>query len=1251
MLRSLLTIMCVFLTALVYAQCSIKATSQKVCLGATTTFSSMPLSAADSLWKWNFGDGGSSNQASPSYQYQSAGVYTVTLRKYIKGGTFCDASAIPIIVVNRPVSKFINDTVYKQCFRNNRYAFTDLSQPGLSGAPIQQRTMLYEDGDFVIQQAPFSGNLPHHYLNPAGGRYKIVLEVKDTNGCADQYLDSVLVHPAMRKPGLTASLTNECHYTDVLFTHNGFYNQANTSKVTWIPGDGDTLYAPPFNSLLHKYSAYSANFSAFVFIKDTNGCENSDTVLVSIKRNKLDTVLIINDPVQCLGGNKFDFSNGSANTTRLKWTLSNSGFYQEYGNNSFTRIFNSCGPVNVQLELENGTCRFVKDTQVMVMGHALQIGASPLYQCVASDTVKFTNSYFVCDTVNSKLHFLWNFRDNFAPPCTTSTRNGINVAMNCNFSTDEKDVSHFYSQQSVKCYLPGLTITDSTSGCVAESPTRLNIVVSDVDMGWDSSLAVPRRGVYYEYDLSDSCSNKVKFVFDVLPACGPEKMYILHDSLCFPHDWKDLSLDTLDGWVDYENKCTPGSLITYGVIGRVGSGANTCFDTAWYTLNLPRNKKVKLKHRVLRENTCKPFDVAFEIPDSMYTGVEEITCDFGDNTLPYEKKYLLPADSILESFFHVYQKPGIYPYEVLLKFKTGCYKYLRDTVHVGKYTNLINMKPKVCFPDSVSFKAYPSYYGRPGFDFWGDSTRAQAGKEALYWNFGDDQVWHQGGKEMSYVYPRAGIYQVSVISKDSTLTGCFDTITEVTMRVEASRLITNVITLNDTFFCAPTIINFTDSSYVLVNDSTRTDVTITERLWNFGPQKPESYLRNPSTYYALNGTYKTSLQVKSQQGCAADTVFDIVIIGPQPRFTIVGDTFGCNPFTVKLRNETGKQLAGWIWRFNDVTNQILSTHQDSQVWFTYSTPGTYRIDLVGEDRIYNTVTNTYSNCSETFPYLNNPTDFHPRQITVLKTDTLNIIAKDSICLNETLLLRTTGSQQVTHVTWELNKGTNQEEPLNTSISQQYDSTGKYVIRVMPVITAPQQCVIGTQKEVHVQFPEADFEYDDTGYPIFSFKNRSGRAVRYIWDFGQPSSATNISVEENPSHRYVNENKNVVVCLSAFDNLDCMDSVCKLILLRPSLKIPNVFTPGNYDQANDAFDIEIEGWEKYEAYIYNRWGTLVFEGKTDGVKNDGINWNGKSHNNGSECADGVYYLVFRYKLLNEPDEKIYHGTITLIRDKN
>lgn len=95
-------------------------------------------------------------------------------------------------------------------------------------------------------------------------------------------------------------------------------------------------------------------------------------------------------------------------------------------------------------------------------------------------------------------------------------------------------------------------------------------------------------------------------------------------------------------------------------------------------------------------------------------------------------------------------------------------------------------------------------------------------------------------------------------------------------------------------------------------------------------------------------------------------------------------------------------------------------------------------------------------------------------------------------------------------------------------------------------------------------------------------------------------------------------------------------------------MPNVFTPGDNNGLNDAFDIEIVGYTHYNLRIYNRWGGLVYESKKDGTGNDGINWNGRIQNDGDECPAGVYYYLFDYRLITDEKIKSVNGTVTLIR---
>lgn len=94
----------------------------------------------------------------------------------------------------------------------------------------------------------------------------------------------------------------------------------------------------------------------------------------------------------------------------------------------------------------------------------------------------------------------------------------------------------------------------------------------------------------------------------------------------------------------------------------------------------------------------------------------------------------------------------------------------------------------------------------------------------------------------------------------------------------------------------------------------------------------------------------------------------------------------------------------------------------------------------------------------------------------------------------------------------------------------------------------------------------------------------------------------------------------VTAVDSFMNQSPIDTIC--VDNCPLYVLPNIFTP-NGDGINDLFtpilpyrfikDVDIE--------IFNRWGAEVFH-----TLDPMINWNGKEHNTGADCSDGVYFYI-------------------------
>ncbi len=89
------------------------------------------------------------------------------------------------------------------------------------------------------------------------------------------------------------------------------------------------------------------------------------------------------------------------------------------------------------------------------------------------------------------------------------------------------------------------------------------------------------------------------------------------------------------------------------------------------------------------------------------------------------------------------------------------------------------------------------------------------------------------------------------------------------------------------------------------------------------------------------------------------------------------------------------------------------------------------------------------------------------------------------------------------------------------------------------------------------------------------------------------------------------------------NATISDNSC--IYQEPTLEWPNIFTP-NDDQINDVYEYTKAGIIQLEYWIFNRWGSLMFQA-------DELNkyWDGKV--SGSNALDGVYFVKYKAKGIN------------------
>ncbi|MFH1320863.1 MAG: gliding motility-associated C-terminal domain-containing protein [Bacteroidota bacterium] len=165
-------------------------------------------------------------------------------------------------------------------------------------------------------------------------------------------------------------------------------------------------------------------------------------------------------------------------------------------------------------------------------------------------------------------------------------------------------------------------------------------------------------------------------------------------------------------------------------------------------------------------------------------------------------------------------------------------------------------------------------------------------------------------------------------------------------------------------------------------------------------------------------------------------------------------------------------------------------------------------------------------------------------------------------------------------------------------------------------------------------------------PIITFTDlstiSSGSINEWEWDFDDNTS----SIDQNTVHEYTNTGV-YYVWLKVYSNNGCVDSIMHVVNIKHEyiLFIPSAFSP-NEDNKNDYFLPKIIGVnDKFEIYIYNRWGDVICEysGQYDGWQG----WDGKANDGQNFAQIGVYVWLIKITDLNGIEHE-YVGHVTLIR---
>ncbi|MEO1434803.1 MAG: PKD domain-containing protein, partial [Bacteroidota bacterium] len=379
----------------------------------------------DYVYQWDFGDGNTSNQFSPSNFYGNLGTYDVSLMATSPlGCTATETRPEEIGVFNPPSASF---SVNPSLCDPDPIPFTNLSLPG-------DGTVTEWDWDFGDGNTSNDQNPVHQYLE--AGSYQILLTMEDEYGCTDQVEQTIDWFP--RPVTLIQSdVTGGCQPLTVEFTNNSF--PINGYTILWDFGDGNTSDQV---SPIHTYSdlgIYTVSLSQ----TSPTGCTASEVFsdLISVGESPTPQ-FSVNQSTCNLAPIVFQDESSSAITAIASW-------FWEFGDGSTSEeqnpshLFNQAGSFDVQLTVTNaaGCAASIQQTVDWFPAAELQVMVDQPSGCSPHSIVIQNNSFPV-----NGYSTVWNFGDGN--------------------TTDVINPVHTYEQSGV--FPISLEITSPT-GCVAQS--------------------------------------------------------------------------------------------------------------------------------------------------------------------------------------------------------------------------------------------------------------------------------------------------------------------------------------------------------------------------------------------------------------------------------------------------------------------------------------------------------------------------------------------------------------------------------------------------------------------------------------------------------------------------------------------------------------------------------------------------------------------------------------------------------------
>ena len=1152
---------------------------------------------------WNFGDGTSSTQLSPSKTYTTAGTYTVTLHSNF--GSCSDSASKTIIVNDKPIVNF-GSAKSNSCKTPFAVTFQN------SSPDVVTANWLFGDGGTSNAATP---TVVHTYNTT--GSHDVTLTITDSKGCSNSLTRPTFVNifaPAVKMQNTPVGLC-------VGQTFSPFPSVSTVDPViSYLWDFGDATTSTAMNPPAHSYGA-TGFYTVKLTITTQDGCSATDTRTIQVGTPP--AVSFTANKTNLCRSDVVTFTNTSSpNGNTVLWDFGDSTTSNQIS--STTHKFSDTGFFSVKLKVTSNGCSDSLTKSNFI--HALPPLANFGYQvdCLNKTNVSFLDSS-ATNSVYGAITYLWKFGDPGANTSTAQGNTNFNYPLPLSAYTatlivnngacadtvskpirliNEKAAFNFNKTPAAYCRNDNVTVTST------------NIAANVKKYEWIVDAAAPITGTAaYTGSFGTTGNHTVRLVVTDINGCtdtsAVQQFIISGPTALFGLASKGGCANKLITFSD--------SSIATGTITKwtynFGDGVTQSFtappfshmyaDTGLYTV------KLTITDNIGCQDTYQlPGSILITKPKAVFTAANTVYCpganlQFADSSLGVALQYAWNfgdgSSGNAQNPSHSYSgNDSLYTVKLFITDTSGC----TDSLTRINYISIKKPKPLFSAKDTASL--CPPLETK--FIFTGKDY------ESFTWNFGDGSPL-SSLDTTNHFYNAYGKYKATLYV--TGFGGCIDS---ASVNINVTNPYANTtVTFNPVTACNELTVNF---------NITTPASTYFHLFFGDGAVDSSQQLSLQHFYGLPNLYYPSILLLDSSTTTGCQVYFgnfgSIDVKGAVPIFGMDKKKF-CDSGTIYFTDYSQDGLDPIItrnWDFGDGSANVST----KDAIHSFLQPGLYIPTL--------TVT-AASGCTKAF------TD----TVRVLATPTPIIGSADGICKN--LIVDFTGSLLVppdTAITWKWNLGNGQTSALQ-NVSLMYADSGLYHITLEA--TNSLGCKGDTSKDIRIYpLPVITVIGDTTliagaGGTVMPV-SFSTNAMSYNW-----TPPTNLGCTDcaNPFANPKFTTKYRVKVTDVNGCISSRDITLLVVCNNKNFFIPNTFSPNN-DGANDRFYPRGTGLDRIQALrIFNRWGELVFEKRNFPANDAPSGWDGTFK--GKPASTDTY--IYMIDIICENANIItYKGNVTLIR---